>query len=154
MKIFKPISIFLFLFLFATPVLVQANEEADRQRQLIIDQKKLIVLQSMQLSDQESPVFWPVYNQYQDALFKVNQKTDKMIVDFTKAYKTLSEKQAQSIVREYLEIEKERLQLKTSFAKKFAEVLPPKKVMRYFQIENKLEAIAMFDLAVEIPLAK
>ena len=154
MKIYKSIAIFLFLFLLATSVPTLANEEVDRQRQLIMDQKKLVVLHSMQFSDQESSAFWPVYDQYQDALFKVNQKIDKMIVDFVKAYNTLSDEKAQNIIREYLEIEKERLQLKTSFAKKFTKVLPPRKVMRYLQIENKLEAIEMFDLAWEIPLAK
>jgi hypothetical protein len=33
-------------------------------------------------------------------------------------------------------------------------VLPPKKVMRYLQIENKLETIARYKLAKAIPLAK
>jgi hypothetical protein len=147
--------------LFAAPVLVQADEEAELQRQIVglqwlivVTQKKLTVLQNVQFTQQEKTAFWPVYDQYQDALFKVNQRSARLIVDFAGAYKTLSDEQAQNIVREYLDIEKERVQLKESFRKKFAKVLPAKKVMRYLQIENKLETIARYKLAKAIPLAK
>ncbi len=33
-------------------------------------------------------------------------------------------------------------------------VLPGKKVFRYLQVENKLEAIGRYELAKEIPLAQ
>jgi hypothetical protein len=161
MNTLKRTLIIMLLFLFAAPLLVQADEEAELQRQIVglqwlivVTQKKLTVLQNVQFTEQEKSAFWPVYDQYQDALFKVNQRSARLIADFAGAYKTLSDEQAQNIVREYLDIEKERVQLKESFRKKFAKVLPPKKVMRYLQIENKLETIARYKLAKAIPLAK
>jgi hypothetical protein len=33
-------------------------------------------------------------------------------------------------------------------------VMPAKKVARYYQIENKLEAIIKYELAKEVPLVK
>jgi hypothetical protein len=57
-------------------------------------------------------------------------------------------------MREYLAVEKERVKLKESYMKKFEKVLSPKKVMRYLQVENKLEAMAKYELSKGIPLAQ
>ena len=40
------------------------------------------------------------------------------------------------------------------YMKKMVKEIPAKKVFRYLQVENKLEAIARFELAKEIPLAQ
>jgi hypothetical protein len=40
------------------------------------------------------------------------------------------------------------------FVDKFKKVLPTVMVGRFYQIENKLDAIIMFDLAAGIPLLK
>ena len=42
--------------------------------------------------------------------------------------------------------------MKKGYVKKFKKVLPAKKVARYYQVENKLDAIIDVDLAREIPL--
>jgi hypothetical protein len=44
--------------------------------------------------------------------------------------------------------------LKRKYVKRFMKVLPAKKVLRYYQIENKLDTIINMDLAATIPLAR
>ncbi|MCJ7545275.1 MAG: hypothetical protein MUP30_00400, partial [Deltaproteobacteria bacterium] len=61
---------------------------------------------------------------------------------------------AGEIMKGYLAAEKERLALKEKYVPKFKKVLPMIKVARYYQIENKLEAIIRYALVKEIPLAK
>jgi hypothetical protein len=51
-------------------------------------------------------------------------------------------------------IEEDLLKLKKSYLKKLSAVLPDKKVMTYFQMENKIQAIIRFDCALNIPLAE
>jgi len=51
-------------------------------------------------------------------------------------------------------LERERLELKNTYAQKFGKILPPKKVMRYFQLENKIEANLIHQLSRMAPLAK
>ena len=41
-----------------------------------------------------------------------------------------------------------------SYAPKFQRVLPPVKVVRLYQVENKLRALLHYELAKQIPLAK
>jgi hypothetical protein len=51
-------------------------------------------------------------------------------------------------------IEKAEAGLKESSVPKLSKVLPPKKVARYLQIENKIRALVKYELAGEIPLVQ
>jgi hypothetical protein len=53
-----------------------------------------------------------------------------------------------------LAIEGERVTLMKSFLPKFRKVLPEKKVARYYQLENKIDAVVNYGLARQIPLVK
>ena len=46
----------------------------------------------------------------------------------------------------------ELLDEKVSLVDAFSDVLPPKKVMRFYQVENKLDAIIDYRLAQSVPL--
>ena len=48
----------------------------------------------------------------------------------------------------------DRLDILEDYMKKLSKGLPAKKVFRYLQVENKLESIARYELAKEIPLAQ
>ena len=42
----------------------------------------------------------------------------------------------------------------TKYVPRFQSVLPPRKVARFYQVENKLRALLSYDLARDIPLLK
>ena len=50
--------------------------------------------------------------------------------------------------------EQQMLDLEMDYAEKFDDVLPPNKVTRLFQAENKLETAMMMEIAKDVPLAK
>jgi hypothetical protein len=51
-------------------------------------------------------------------------------------------------------IEREKLWLKKAYLEKFGKILPPKKVMRYSQLENKVAVMGDYQIIQEVPLAK
>ena len=51
-------------------------------------------------------------------------------------------------------LQEDRLNLLKSYIPKFSKVLPTKKVVRLYQVENKLDAILGYELARGIPLVK
>jgi hypothetical protein len=55
---------------------------------------------------------------------------------------------------DYLDIQKKKIALKKKYVKKFKKVLTPKKLVQYYQTENKLDTIIMMELAAEVPLVK
>jgi len=130
------------------------KEEIELTRAVIKVQKKQIVAKNMNLTSLEKDNFWTVYRAYQDKMESVRDRRVKLITDYADTLKTgsLTDEKALEMLNEYLSYERMRLITKQSFVKRFKQVLPSRKVARFFQIENKLEAIINFDLARQIPL--
>ena len=123
-------------------------------REKIKTDKKLFIAQNMNLTESEAKVFWPVYENYQKDLGKLVDKTVKLIENYAANYQTMTEEAAKELIDGYLAIEGERVTLMKSFLPKFRKVLPEKKVARYYQLENKIDAVVNFGLAKQIPLVK
>jgi len=116
--------------------------------------KKLFVAANMELNETEAKAFWPVYEKYQDELFLLRSRTAKLINDYSKAFKDMGEKEAKALLDEFMTIESLGVKLRKTFLPKFHQVLPEKKVVRYYQIENKIQAALYYELAKEIPLVQ
>ena len=123
-------------------------------REKIKTDKKLFIAQNMNLTESEAKVFWPVYENYQKDLGKLFDKTVKLIDNYAANYQTMTEEAAKELINGYLAIEGERVTLMKSFLPKFRKVLPEKKVARYYQLENKINAVVYYELARQIPLVK
>jgi len=116
--------------------------------------KKLLVSENMQLTEAEAKAFWPVYDQYQDELFLLRSRTAKLIKDFSDAYEKMTNETAKKLMDEYITIETLGPKLRQTYLPKFRKVLPEVKVVRYYQIENKIQAVLIYELAKDIPLMK
>ena len=116
--------------------------------------KKLLVAENMQLTEAEAKAFWPVYKQYQDELFLLRTRTAKLIKDYADAYETMTNNTAKKLLNEYVAIEALGPKLRQAYLPKFRKALPEVKVVRYYQIENKIQAALIYELAAQIPLVK
>ena len=116
--------------------------------------KKAYIEQYLQLTQAEAKEFWPYYNSYQFDLQKINDRLIKLIDDYAKNYKNLSEQDAVTLMDAYLAIEQDQVKLKELYFRTLNKTLPAKKVARYLQLENKISALVRFELAAKIPLVK
>ena len=143
-------------FLGVSPVFSQDNP-ADNM-QIVLDKlkadKKLVVATNMELTESEAKAFWPVYEEYQKELTALNQRIGKLIASYAADYNanTLTDEKAKKLTDELVAIGKAEGALPASFVPKLNKVLPPKKVVRYLQIENKIRALIKYSLAEEVPL--
>ena len=140
-----------------SPLVLFAQTQADEEelvKSTLQTGKKEIIVDNMGFTEDESKAFWPVYDEFQQAKQKLNERTIKVIKDYLDSYETITNEKAEALLKEYMAIEKERADLKSAFLPKFTKVLPAKKVARYYQIENKLEAIVKYELAKDVPLVK
>ncbi len=55
---------------------------------------------------------------------------------------------------ESLKIKEAELELRRKYVEEFKKVIPPKKVVRFFQVDNKFDAIVNYNLAGSIPLVQ
>ena len=136
---------------FVSPVMAQDNMQILRDK--IKADKKLLVAANMELTESEAKGFWPVYEEYQKDLTAINQRIGKLIESYAADYRanTLTDEKAQKLIDELVAIEKVDGALQATFAPKLSKVLPPKKVARYLQIENKIRAALKYELAANIP---
>jgi len=133
-----------------------AQEKPADNMQIVLEKvradKKLLVAENMQLTEAEAKAFWPVYDQYQDELFLLRARTVKLINDFSDAYQKMTNETAKKLMDEYMTIETLGPKLRQAYLPKFRKVLPEVKVVRYYQIDNKINAVLMYELAKNIPL--
>ncbi|MEE9165084.1 MAG: hypothetical protein V3U15_02355 [Nitrospinota bacterium] len=132
------------------------KEEIELTASIINLERKEIIDHNMGLSNDEERGFWSLYNDYRLSMNEVGKRKIKLITDYADSIKkeNLSDAEALRILKEFLSIEREKLTRREEYIPKFQKVLPPKKVVLFFQIENKLDAVLNFDLAKAIPLVK
>lgn len=122
---------------------LQAELKADRQA---------LVAANLPLSDGESKAFWPVYKEYRTDVEKLGDRLAKLIVAYAADFETMTDAKADAFFKDSLSIDRDKVALREKYVPRVRAVLPAKKAARFFQIENKLDAIVNVSLASEIPL--
>jgi hypothetical protein len=118
--------------------------------------KKLIVTKYMELTEAEAKNFWPVYEDYQKDLQKINERLLNMLQSYAAGYgdKSLTDEKAKQLLDEWIAIDNDDAKRRASYVPKVMKVLPPKKAARYLQIENEYRILMKYDLAVTVPLVQ
>src|SRR4051794_15661445 len=116
--------------------------------------RKALVKVNLKLTDEEASKFWPIYDRYQQEINAVGDRLVGVIQDYTANFSTLSDDKAMKLVDDYLAVEADRVKVKRAYVAEFAKALPGRKVARFYQIENKMDAVIRYDLAATIPVVE
>ena len=118
--------------------------------------KKLLVAQTVGLTDAEGKAFWPVYDGCQAELESVNKRLKTGIEGYAKDYNagTMTDAKAAAMLTEMFTIDEALLTSKKSCAAKLNGVIPATKIARYVQVENKIRAQINYELAASIPFVQ
>jgi hypothetical protein len=141
----------------ATGVAIAQDKPADTMdvlREKVRADKKLLVATALELSESEAKSFWPVYNAYQSDMITHYDRVFKLIGVYGAAYQTMNDETATQLVGEFLALETAYAALLNGYLPRLRGALPPQKVARFYQIENKLRALVDYEFAREIPLIK
>jgi hypothetical protein len=132
-----------------------ANNLETVHEQLKAD-KKAIIGKYMTLTAAEANAFWPVYEEYQSDLQKINQRLADLLQRYAADYRgnSLTDENAQKLLDEWIAIENDDAKRRASYVPKVLKALPPKKGARYLQIENEYRILLKYDLAVAVPLVQ
>ncbi len=125
--------------------ITRADIQSDRQA---------LVASNLPLTDEQAKAFWPLYRQYREEMQSVGDRLVNLIENYGQNYDSLTDEQASQMMKEYLKMQKDSLSIKDKYMPRFTKILPAKTVMRFYQIENKMDTIVMLAVAAQIPLAK
>ncbi len=128
------------------------NDYMEVMRSALKTEKKSIIAEVMTLTNEESLVFWPLYNEYQGKLYTTNTKYLGIITDFSEKYESMTDEDALDLMNRLNAYDAEMLKLRKAYIKKFNKILPAKKVLRYIQAENKIDVLVDFEMANSIQL--
>ena len=116
--------------------------------------RKALVAVNLKMTDDEAAKFWPVYDSYQKEMNALGDRLVALLGDYGKNFKDMSDDKAMKILDEYLNIEAERVKVRRSYVEQFAKALPGRKVGRFYQIENKMDAVIRYEMAKTIPVVE
>ncbi len=136
---------------------VSAQQEADAMeviRAQVAANRQAVVAGNMGFTAEESEAFWPVYRSFQAKRAELDDRELRALRDFRDSYMDLSDEQARAILDEYLKIRKDMQKLRKQYVREFRKILPEKKVLRFMQIDNKIDTIIDFELVQIVPLAE
>jgi hypothetical protein len=156
----KTIGIAMGIMMFGFAPLDGAQDKPADNMQILRDKiradKKLVVATNMELTESEAKSFWPIYDEYQKDLHRINQRIANMLDSYADDFrgKSLTDDKAKKLINEALAIDQAEANLKSTYAPRLSKALPVKKVARYLQIENKIRAVLKYDLAQGVPLVQ
>jgi len=131
-----------------------AQNTPESVRQAARADKRGLVERNMQLTEAEAKKFWPIYDAYQKDLDKIVQRQNRALLDYVNAESSMTDANSQRIARDYVAADLDEMKLREKTLRKLASALPPKKAVRFLQIENKIRTLQRYDIAEQMPLVR
>jgi hypothetical protein len=136
----KKLSIFLIICLSSTFIFAQneLNQKKENRQAL----KVAFFTAKMNLNTEESKVFWPVVNEMENELKELKDKNahgkmmlkDKKIEDF-------SDEELEDMMDARIQMGKEKVDILVKYHEKFKEVIPIRKLAKYYQTGTEFKKI-------------
>ncbi len=130
----------------------QSHAEYEILKDMAETERKALMAENLFLTDEESKLFWPMYNEYRKEKMVVFDEWLEVMKKFSDNFQTLTDDQATQLMTAYSNIRLKDLKINAEVKKKMSKSLSSKTVMRFVQLENKLAAYENFESAMQIPL--
>ena len=131
-----------------------AQDDLQAVSEAIRNQKRIYIEKVMELTPQEKDAFWRLYAEYDSGLAKIAEKRITLATDFIVSQGTLSDAKALDMLNQKLRIDGDELIFKQSYVSKFKQILPGRKVVRFYQTENRFDTAATAELYRNIPVIR
>jgi len=153
----KRVALFLVgIVAFALPALAADDTKMDKYVELLRSDVRTartqIVTEALDLKDQQSSAFWPVYRDYEKDLAALADKRVALIKDYAASYDTMTDKIAKDLVNRAFKINQDRTALLKKYYAKVEKVLQPKLAARWVQVENAMNSIMDIQVIANLPL--
>lgn len=121
-------------------------------RQNLRSERKQIIAANLPLTSAEAEKFWPVYDQYIAELVTGNAKKYELIKEYLQNGANMSDAQAQSAVKQWVEVDQSVSDLRMKYIPLFSKVLSPRKTALFCQIDRRVQLMIDLQLASALPL--
>jgi hypothetical protein len=151
-RLFLAAALALGLALAAAPRAAEPQSEQSILLDTIRANRKAFVAVNLQLGADEAKSFWPLYDKYQAEMNGVQERFVAIIDDYTAHFADMPDDKAQKLVQDFLAAEADRVKIRQSYLPEFSKILPGRTVARFYQLENKMDAVVRYEIAKTIPV--
>jgi len=116
--------------------------------------KKQLIAENLTLTDSEATKFWQVYEQYSAETERINDTKTAVIKEYSEDYGTLTDDQADNLIRRWLDTDIEQTKLRQQYVPIFRKVLPGKKAATFFQLDRRISMMIDVQLTSQLPLVQ
>ena len=116
--------------------------------------KTAIFTEIMQFNALQAAKFWPIYNEYDTELQKLNDQKLAGIQEYAKNFGSMTDEKADELAMLALELENKRNDLKKTYYEKVREQLGGIVAARFLQIENQLLMVIDLQIAASLPIVE
>jgi len=116
--------------------------------------KKELIAAHLRLTDSESIRAWQVYEQYSAEMSKIDGTKTGILKEYSQLYDTLTDDQADDLIRRWLETDIEQAKLRHDLAGILRRVLSGKKAATFLQLERRISMMMDVQLTSGLPLAQ
>ena len=131
---------------------VAARNAVETLRADVRANRTAMVAEQMQLTQQESDHFWPMYRDYRAEVDNTTDEIVKLVLEYSDVYPNVSEDKAREMLERYRKAEAQLFKIKGKYLKSFGKVLPATKVFRFAQLDNRYDLGVRVGIAAAVPI--
>ena len=128
------------------------NEYIELMRENVRQEKAQLLGAVMQLNAEQAAKFWPIYNEYNAELTKLNDLRAANIKTYAREYSQLTDEKANQLIREAFDHQKKRTELLARYYDRVKQALGAITAARFVQIENQLLLIIDSQITSSLPI--
>ena len=147
----------------AFPLLASSQDDSVQvqsvraDEQIILSQimadKRAVYAQALQLTDDESRAFWPVYDEYEAKVKKIDDRFIQLVNDYAAKYSTMTDADARQMLAAKMKLDRERIDAAAGVHEEDREdCCRPIKALRYAQVESRIDNELQRKVMLLVPL--
>jgi hypothetical protein len=109
---------------------------------------------NLSMTGAEADGFWPLYREYNTKKAALGDERLKIIMDYGQAYPNVDDELAKSLVDRSRKNNRKTNELQDRYIDKFSKVLPSAKLMRFLQIESRIDNLVELQIQRSIPVVE
>ena len=114
--------------------------------------KEQIVRETMELSEQQAAIFWPIYHEYQGQQTKLAAEKLAVVADYSQNFATMSDDKADQLAQRVMQLDEKRMALREKYYGIMKKALSSTLAVRFFQVEHQLQLIVDLQIAANLPI--
>jgi hypothetical protein len=118
------------------------------------DARQIVSKGMVTFTDEEAKRFWPIYESYMAEREKFLDARLALIMEYADNFDKMTDAKAQELLNRRFEQLKLRNQLDVKYRPQFATALSPRRLVRFYQIQQELEVMIELKAISNIPMMK